>query len=203
MFCHGELWREGGGAVPWWRAHQSAGPSPAAAKRSATRNKGKYANIRLLTCAQPLEVLIIRPLSRRHDQGALIFERGPGECRMTGCVITRRSVPSLDKIGVEQGPEPFRKASQTSTKRVAAGCRRVYYVPPSEYRTKEITSALLCLITDHGRGCGVGGKYRETDRIRRAINESSISGRHSVGPQMNHWMEAQARFCDLINIFPS
>lgn len=71
---------------------------------------------------------------------------------------------------------------------------RFYHVFASEYRTKEITSALLCLII--GRGVSGNG----SDRIRRAINERSIYVRHSLVPQMNHWMEMRAPFCDLIII---
>lgn len=43
--------------------------------------------------------------------------------------------------------------------------RRFYYVIPSEYMTKEITSALLCLITDQEAGEGGCKKVRKKIKV--------------------------------------
>lgn len=69
--------------------------------QEVTQNKEKSQQEPGLTCAHLLEVVIVGPLSRRHDHGALIDERGPWKCRITPCVITHSSVSCVGNLGHE------------------------------------------------------------------------------------------------------
>lgn len=115
-----------------------------------TERKKKKAG---LTCAQPLEVLIISPLSRRHDEGALIFEGSPMQGNTVRYYALNHVICWQHRRWIwirAVSSKSFHAQNVIGTKWQLVVRRRFYCVIPSEYRTKEITSALLCLITDQG-----------------------------------------------------
>lgn len=115
----------------------------------------------VLTCAHRLEVLIVRALSCRHDLGALIFKRGPGrsrkDCALLLRALNRPVMCRSTTTALCADRTHFAKSSNaTECHRRPCGVAAVRHrnysnVILSEYRTKEITSALLGLITVCGR----------------------------------------------------
>lgn len=108
----------------------------------------------VFTCTHALEILIVRPLSRKHDPRTLIFKRSPGKVRKDRALL--RIIPSHVRLIRRQRRYP-RVTPTSPEQKVAAVCQPSRQCYPSEYETKEITSALLCVITAVGH---------RSDRIR-------------------------------------
>ncbi len=118
----------------------------------------------IVTCAQSLEVLIVSPLSCRHDHGAIIFERSPGRwraqlhafctfiiCRFTTMALMRSARSAHARrisptVAMHKSPQTPMQGGNC----VSAMCKCVSLLKRflSEYGTKQITAASPGLVTE-------------------------------------------------------